>query len=87
MLDPHPTMIHAVAPLRHDKAVLGIDHVIAGTMQRDIVPQKRGPGELDDNVQRVPYVFDRASLVGTAELQVRAIVQMDMLPGAHPKCG
>jgi hypothetical protein len=87
MLDPHPTMIHAVAPLGHDKAVLGVNHVIAGTMQRDLVPQQRGPGELDDNVQRVPYVFDMASLVRAAELQVRAIVQMDMLPRAHPKCG
>jgi hypothetical protein len=87
MLDTHPTMIHAVAPLRHGKAILSIDHVIAGAMKRDVVLQKRGPSELDDNVQRVPYVLDTASLVRTAELQVRAIVHMDMLPRAHPKCG
>jgi hypothetical protein len=86
-LDPHPTMIHAVAPLGHNKAILSIDHVIAGAMKRDVVPQKRGPSELDDNVQRVPYIFHMTSLVRAAEFLVRAIVQVNMLSRTHPKCG
>jgi len=85
MLDTHPTMIHAVAPLGHKTAILSIDHVIAGAMKRDVVPQKRGPSELDDNVQRVPYILHMTSLVRAAEFLVRAIVQVNMLSRTHPK--